>query len=244
MIKKLWEMFLGLFRKKPADVIVLVPPPVEAPKKREVRGVDCAKWQTGIRWKDVQAAGFEFAICKASDGATSKDVAYNEHRRGAKAAGLIFGSYHFFRFDIDPLIQAENFLKTMGDVQPGELPPCLDLEWDRYSKNQTEGKTMDEVAAKNALICLERIEKVTGMVPIVYTNYYFFQGFKNPERFAKYTPWIPAYNTTADKVRIPPPWKKLVFWQYSESLTLGGVDKVDGNIFFGTIDELKALVKK
>lgn len=218
--------------------------PVKIEEPTQVKGVDCAKWQTGIRWGDVKAAGFDFAFCKATDGASGKDVAYNEHRKGAKSAGLLFGSYHFFRFDVDPLVQANNFLVTTGGVQVGELPLVLDLEWDRYSKNYGEGKTMDEAAAGSALKCLQRLEESTGIVPIVYTNYYFFQGFKNTERFAKYTPWIPAYNTTAEKVKVPPPWKKLVFWQYSESLKMGGVDAVDGNIYFGTPTQLKGLCKK
>ena len=209
----------------------------------ETRGIDVSKWQAGIDYKAVVANGFRFVFAKASDGLSGKDGSFQEHRKNAKAAGLLFGSYHFFRFDVDPILQANNYLGAIGNVQSGELPPVLDLEWDRYSQNYTDGKTMDESAAQNALKWLERIEAETGMVPIIYTNYYFFQGFKNPERFAKYTPWIPAYNTTADKVKIPPPWKSLVFWQYSEKLTMGGVDAVDGDIYFGTFTELKALCK-
>lgn len=229
----------GMNGEKPYEPIPVEPTPEPA----IVEGIDCAKWQTGINYKAVVDAGFKFVFAKATDGLSGKDVAYNEHRQNAKKNGLIFGSYHFFRFDVDPLLQADNFLKTTGGVLPGELPPVLDLEWDRYSKNYGEGKTMDNAAAANALKYLDKVEAATGMVPIIYTNYYFFQGFSNPERFAKYTPWIPAYNTTANKVKVPPPWKKLVFWQYSESLKLGGVDAVDGNQYFGTLTELKKLCK-
>lgn len=213
------------------------------PAAFSVPGLDVSHYQTGMDWKEAVAKGYKFCIAKAYDGKTGRDNLFVSHRANATTAGLTVGGYLFFRFDIDPILQAEKYMEFANPIT-GELPPCVDNEWDKYSEKYGDGKHMDQEASDSLLRCLERVERLSGMVPILYTSYYFFQGFTNPERFAKYPLWVPAYHTTLDKVKIPKPWTKPIIWQNRDDITIGHATKCDGNVFLGTIDELKALCKK
>lgn len=209
-------------------------------------GVDVARYQSAIDWKLALSMGKRFCVAKASDGLRdAADPMFAAHRAGSKAAGLVFGSYHFFRFDIDPIKQAENFIRVTGGVLPGELPLTLDVEWDNKSANTGyhDGGRIDEVGAQKALICLGYLEEKTGMTPIIYTSNGFFTGLKKPEAFARFIPWIASY-TSFEKIRTPKPWSKPVFWQYSDDEKISGVDAIDGDAFLGTFEELQKLTSK
>lgn len=210
-----------------------------------IHGVDVARYQSTIDWKLALSMGKRFCIAKASDGLrSSEDPMFDNHRAGSKAAGLIFGSYHFFRFDQDPIKQAENFLRITGGVLPGELPLTLDVEWDNQSKNERyhDGGRIDEGGALKALQCLWHLKEKTGMAPIIYTSNGFFSGLKKPDAFDEFIPWI-AHYTTFEKIKVPAPWKRPVFWQYSDDERINGVQAIDGDAFLGTFEELQALTK-
>jgi lysozyme len=238
------------FVEKPSDVSGVPSKPVETPKpvnpappigNTRIYGIDVSHYQSDIDWNLVAAMGKKFAFAKASDGLSANaDSMYAKHRAGAKQAGLIFGSYHFFRFGTDAIQQAEIFLRITKGVLPGELPLSVDLEWDKHHPKYANG-SMDESAALLALKCLEKLEAETGMAPIIYTSAPFFTGFSHPERFARFHPWLAAYS---HEPKVPAPWKTWRFWQYSESEKIKGVDAIDGDQFAGTLEDLKGMVKK
>jgi len=96
---------------------------------------------------------------------------------------------------------------------------------------------------------LRKPEKQSGMTPMLYTNPYFFTGFRNPERFQRFLPWLSAYTTTESKVHLCKPWPRLVFWQNTEHLRMKGsngkiIEDVDGNKFEGSLNALRALCKQ
>jgi lysozyme len=283
-MKSFFDWFFSLFKKKDAPVIQLptqqkapsspdgsapsapipnptLTPPPAAPEPSKCFGVDVSGYQEAIDWQRAFSDAFRFAGIRATSYVGGKlivDPMVSRHRSGARAAGLITYLYHFFRFDLDPIAQADFFLLAAGEVLSGELPLCLDLEWDNTSKDlgyhdADHGgtrQTLDEKGALAALACLQRLEAKTGMVPILYTNPYFFTGIRNPERFAKYIPWLSAYVSSEDKIHTAGlPWKKLVFWQKSEHLVLRGangssVQNCDLDVFEGTYAELRALCRK
>ncbi len=62
-----------------------------------VPGIDVSYWNAGIDWPKVRAAGQRFTFIKASEGDGYLDPTFDDNWRGAKAAGLLRGAYHFFR---------------------------------------------------------------------------------------------------------------------------------------------------
>lgn len=206
-----------------------------------IKGIDVSHYQSGIKWDQVKSDGNTFVFAKATDGLTA-DPTFQGFRKDAKAAGLWFGGYHFFRFDIDPKLQAQKLFHTVGDTT-GELPYFLDVEWDRQSAKYHLGTVMDSAAADSVAVCFAELQKLFGNHVGIYTNYYFWN--KGSHAYAGIPLWVPNYHSTSiAQVKIPAPWTTPAFWQYSESIKAYGVDAVDGNFFLGTEDQLKALVKQ
>lgn len=214
-----------------------------------VLGIDCARYQKGIAWKAVFEAGVKFSINKATDGEEYVDPLFNSHRAGAKAVGVIAGHYCFNRFKADPIKQARHFVDTVKVLAPGELCLALDLEWDNssgsYAKYRNGGE-MDDQAADHSYACLEEIERLSGVTPWIYTAPGFWTGkFKHPERFSRFPLWLNDFKATSvESIRIPKmTWRRATVWQYGEK-PMAGVSGVDLNRFLGTMDELKAMVRK
>lgn len=222
--------------------------PLLVPKKPEaIKGIDVSHYQPRVNWVRVKDAGFEFCFAKCTDG-LSQAAHYGEHRFNATESGLLFGSYHFFRFALDPLEQARNFAKTMGRVYTGELPPVLDIEWDNSPSSKHRygtGLTMDDNAASRASVCLQEIESLLGVTPIIYTSHPFFRNFKNPERFFRHLLWCPAYAKGLSGPSVPVPWSNWAFWQYTDKHELAkevtGDPHLDANWFNGTRAQLELL---
>lgn len=223
--------------------------PEASPSVSFVRGIDVSHYEPVVNYTEAYAQGNRFVFAKATDGSGATDAMFPSHRADSKAAGHIFGSFHFLRFQgLSPKVQAEVFFKATGGVLPGELPPVLDVEWDNSqgpSGKYADNKEMDDAAADIALACLEEIEYLFGVTPIIYTHHYFFTGFKNPERFAKYPVWLTQ--PSADSPTIPTPWKTWMFFQNSfheKGLASQNPDGIDSDLFNGPLDALKAMAKK
>jgi lysozyme len=150
---------------------------------------------------------------------------------GAKAAGVLRGAYQYFRPSRDGAEQAKNFLAILGD-DIGEFPPTADVE------------TSDGVSAKklaNELAnWVEVVGARTGRTPIIYTAPGLWSGWHMPAGFGADPLWV-AHWTNAKQPRIPQGWTDWTFWQYSSNTRVPGIPaRVDGDVFHGNLDELKA----
>lgn len=248
-------MGLGINGEKPYEKIEIPaakPEVPKAPSKERVLGLDVAKYQDkmdSVEWIEAWKRGYRFVFAKCTDGQGGKDAYYQLHRRLSKQEGFLFGAYHFFRFGYDPQVQAEHFFKSAGRVS-GELPPVLDVEWDRYTMDQRygEGKRMDTWAEGRVRQCAEYIYQLFGVRPIIYTNAYFWpEKASFPGLWVDHKCWIPSYadslKPSGDKVKVPPPWKQWNFWQDSDDLSLGDVKAIDTNVFRGSIEDLRGMCK-
>ncbi len=197
-----------------------------------VKGVDVSNYQDVIDWVQAFKAGYEFAFIKASEG-YSPDKTSSAHKAGAKAAGLIIGSYHYFHAEKDPILQAQTLLAA-SVRGPGDLPYVMDWE--------VTGGTLPGEDISCALKFLNEIESKTGIVPIIYTGPYFFESLgAQTQAFKKYPLWIAHYGVPCPDV--PAPWDTWTFWQNGSSLQLPGTrGYIDSNLFNGNIEQLKKLV--
>ena len=200
-----------------------------------VPGIDVSHYQPSIDWQTVVGAGFQYCFIKASEG-LGIDRSFARHWQDSLKAGLIRGAYHFFRPSVPISAQAALFVRTVQQLQPGDLPPVLDLEAPEY---WTHIHTSER--APLAVAWLEAVEHSLGVPPIVYLSPAFAnEVFANAPQLARYRIWI-AHHTMAEAPSIPKPWSAWTFWQHSNDRAPGVSVPVDLNRFNGTREELKAL---
>lgn len=116
------------------------------------------------------------------------------------------------------------------ELEPGDLPPVLDIE-------NTYGVMPDKLR-KNVKEFLDTVEEYYKVKPIIYTNVDFYNHYLSGD-FDKYPLWI-AHYLQKDRPRITREW---LFWQHSEQGRVNGiVTKVDFNVFNGDSTDFQHLL--
>ncbi len=159
-----------------------------------------------------------------------------------------------------PKEQAERFFRVSKGLgaEPGELPPTLDFEWPprwgrRFFIDENGNGVRDPgeplidqwkrwgvdatFLCEWALECLEHIERLWGVVPIVY-EYPDWRVNLGPSgkasEWTSYPLWIATYPESAKNEVIPPPtarpilhppWEEWAIWQFSAD---GSPMRIDG----------------
>jgi GH25 family lysozyme M1 (1,4-beta-N-acetylmuramidase) len=194
-------------------------------------GVDVSKYQADIDWAAAADDGVKFAIVRVSDGLTYHDEYFDQNWAGTKAAGIIRGTYQFFRSDEDPVAQADLLVDTMGALEPGDLPPVIDVE-------STDG-VGNAARVTKIRQWLDRVEERTGARGIIYTGGYFWQDNVGSDQFASYPLWHAGYTGGNCPSTIADQWSDWTFWQFTSSGRTAGISgNVDQNRFNGSLDQL------
>ncbi|MCA9635975.1 MAG: hypothetical protein KC420_08100, partial [Myxococcales bacterium] len=171
----------------------------------------------------------KFAFIRASDGTGYIDDKFEGNWSGALQNGLIVGAYQYFRPSQDPIAQANFLLDHTGPLQPGDLPPMIDVEsQDLVGKPQY----VDAVRA-----WLDHVEGATGVKPFIYTGYYYWKDYVGTDEFIDHPLWIANYNPGCPL--IPdywPGWKIHQFCACGDVAGIGGV--VDSDNWNGGLDDL------
>jgi lysozyme len=192
-------------------------PPLRA---GESYGIDVSAHQGSIDWGAVAADGVHAAYVKATEGATFRDPRFAENWRGARAAGLQVGAYHFFTLCRSGADQATNLISTLAGVDgasgSGTLPVAVDLELSgNCSARPPRAQVQAEVDA-----FVEAVEAATGR-PVVY---YLLGSWA--ERY-------PPTSDRADWVRrlLWRPDGDWAWWQVNSRARVDGIDgPVDLNV--------------
>ncbi len=200
-------------------------------------GIDVSLWQKDLDWAALKQAGVTFAFTKATQGSSIVDPYFAKNWPAIKAAGIVRGAYHFYQGAVDPLKQAAFFVQT-AKLEKGDLPLVLDVE--------NSGGLAPAALATSILSCLQEIERLSGVRPIIYTGPNFWNTSVAtpvvPAWTANYPLWIANY-TSAPKPTIPKGWTDWTLWQYSEQGHLNGcAGTIDLNHYSGTADDLTAWV--
>lgn len=194
--------------------------------------IDISHYDETIDFAKVKASGVVAVIMKATEGLSNIDKFYSRNRIAAKAAGLLFGSYHFFRSNVDPKKQIAHFFDVVGPTQKGELRHMLDLE-------TPDGRLNPQIKAA-AIAGLDELERLAGHVPLLYTGPYFADALDLPDYFVRYPLVIAHYGTSIPLV--PRPWPEWTVHQYTDKGDVPGIPAADEDldVFNGTFEELKA----
>jgi lysozyme len=207
-------------------------------------GIDVSHNNGPIDWSQIANAqtNLTFAFAKATEGTGFTDPQFSANWSGIAAAGLLRGAYHFFHPELDPTLQAQNFLAALTAANNGspilvtnDLPAILDVE------RVTTASPSTLCAALQTFLTL--VEAATGRTPILYTNHYYWQTYTAAcTDFAAYPLWVAEYGVPAPRA-LPAGWADYTFWQYTQTLPAlpGTTTPLDANYFNGTLPDLQAL---
>ena len=194
-----------------------------------VEGIDVSEWDGHVSWSEVKASGKHFAFARISDG-TYHDKTFDTNWPAMKSAGVIRGSYQFFRPNDDPNTLADIVIAKVGKLGNGDLPVVADME-------VTDGVGGATIAAR-LRTWIARVKAGTGKTPIVYTGKYFWRDDVGSHDFAGNALWIAQYGPVCPD--LPAPWTNWKFFQYSDKGHVSGISgDVDLDKFNGTLAELE-----
>lgn len=205
--------------------------PIEKPKEeqeKEYFGIDVSHWNGDIISEISENSEISFIICKATQGEKIIDYQFKRNWTLTKKRNKIRGAYHFYIYHNDPIKQANHFCNQVNDLQKTDISLILDIEELSLPKNNVNKTKLKTDVIK----FLEQVEKRTGRIPILYTDYSFANEYLNDIKFVKYPLWLAEY--TKKTPRIPFAWKKtgLMILQKSNDYSINST-KADYDVFFG-----------
>ena len=206
------------------------------PEGYSVRGIDISHYQATIEWEHLRNASMNndpvrFVIIKATEGTTLMDENFNYNFYQAKRNDFIRGAYHFFVPGIDAKQQARFFMRQVH-LEPGDLPPVLDVE--------KMGNLTPQQLRRDVKTWLDMVEARYHVKPIIYTGYKFKMDYLNDSIFQPYPYWIAHYYV--EKLAYKGPW---VMWQHTDCGRVSGIrGQVDCNIFNGSVQDLMEFLLK
>ena len=200
-------------------------------------GIDISHWQNDIKWGEVKRSGVKFAFIHATEFSTrstqlSVSPKLMSNIYAAQAHDIHWSAYHHFCTHIDPIIQAEAYLRSVGTC--GSLPPSVKLA--------QAGIKAERLNYKLRLF-LEKIEKNLNRKAIICTSRVFWQTYMTAEQEAitdwarEYPLWLIQFNAMWPTPMYP--WAGWGFWQYTDDGRLPGIrTDVKMNWFNGGEEDL------
>ena len=194
------------------------------------QGIDVSHWQGDIDWEQVKASGIDFVIVKAggSDAGFYTDSRFEENYAGAKAAGLMVGTYYFVgkycKSYEDGVADAMRFIAMISEMQ-FEYPVYIDFEAPDVS--DVEGNT-------DAVIGFCQTMEDNGYFAGIYASE--ISGFHdrlNDSRLQSYSHWVARYGDRPATI----PEDVFHIWQYSSEGSVAGIDgNVDMDVSYVDLD--------
>ncbi|MEZ4380907.1 MAG: GH25 family lysozyme [Nannocystaceae bacterium] len=192
-------------------------------------GIDVSYYQGDIDWQQVAGDGVKYAWIRVSHSTQFLDPKFQQNLAGARAAGIHAGVYQYFEPTEDPIAQAELLLSELGPLEPGDLPPMIDVE---------SAKKVDKAAYADAIRAwLDHVEAATGARPFIYTGYYYWKDYVGTDEFVDHPLWIANYNPGCPL--IPDYWPTWKAHQFCDCGTIAGIQgPVDSNNWNGDMADL------
>lgn len=200
-----------------------------------ILGNDISNYQT-VDWS-VYKNNTNFVIIKATEGVGFTDAKFSSHRTGARTNNVPLGYYHFARPDLgnSAVSEANWFCSVLdggGGLQQGEVL-ALDFEVSYADRVNWCKSFLDTVS-----------NHYGGIKPMIYINQSTVSGSNwSTVVNAGYKLWLACYtgnpNNNACTVG---QWGSMIMQQWTSSQSVPGIGGgVDGNAFFGTINDYKAM---
>lgn len=189
----------------------------------QYKGIDVSKHQGKIDWTKVKAAGVQFAMLRAGYGRydNQKDEQFEANYKGATAAGIPVGAYHYsYATTAEQAKQeAEVFL---GWIKGKNLtyPVAFDIE-DKKQANLGVSLISDIIRA----FC-EAVE-AAGYYVVVYANKDWLTNRIDADCKSRYDIWLAQWTSK------PTYTGSYGMWQYTSDGAVDGIEgRVDMNIAY------------
>jgi lysozyme len=210
---------------------------IRLPLRYAIHGIDLSHHNAEVDWDKIkkvkaESVRIDFVYLKATEGATHIDRQFERNWREARRVGIRRGAYHFYNPRVLSGHQAALFIRQVK-MQPGDLPPVLDLE--------IEAGKPPEIILKGVRNWLTLVEAHFGVRPVIYTNEHFYQKYI-AGNFDDYPLWLAGYSREhlddlAESANV-------LFWQHSEKGYVDGIRGfVDFNVFLHDVETWQGIGK-
>lgn len=170
---------------------------------------DVSNYQGHVDWQAVLASGRAGGIVKASEGVTYTDPTFASNWQALGTLDAVRGAYHFARpTESNPQTQAARFCSIVNARQPADIL-VLDLEVGTGNLSPW------------ALGFLQEVERLTGVIPWIYSYAPFIKSHLTDPALADYPLWLAAYQQNPPVC--PAPWKTYTAWQHTDAATIPGI---------------------
>ncbi|RMO83803.1 Glucosyl hydrolase protein [Pseudomonas syringae pv. philadelphi] len=199
------------------------------------KGIDLSHFNGDVDFRKVAAAGIEFAILKATEGATVQDNKYSTYRTDARSSGIITGAYHYFRaLSSTPEAQRDNIVKTLTAVGFDATTEYFAIDAELQGNDKATPDQLTDNLNK-LLVLLGDEEIFRGKKPFIYCDNDFWKDHVLGDKysFGDYPLWIADWDV--DEPAIPSSWaskgKSWSIWQRSDKGRVDGIEvAVDLNV--------------
>ncbi len=211
-----------------------------APSSRGVKifGYDISQFQGTVNFSQFSGAA-SFVVIRASRGApdpgqTSSQYAdskLSQNRAGAEQNGMEAGFYHYAYPEYNSATaEADCFADNVGSLKTGQFV-VLDYE---------SSWTGDRVAWCKTW--LDRVQARLGVKPLIYLNLSTARASDwAPVINGAYGLWMARWDYNANADAPTTAWAVTAMRQYSNNERAAGISgAVDGDVFYGSLDQLKA----
>jgi lysozyme len=190
--------------------------------------VDLSHHNTITSFDDARAAGVLGVIHKATEGTAFVDAMYQDRKARAKAAGLLWGAYHFGTQG-NAAAQVTHFLETAN-------PAAGDLLVLDFEPNPREGT----MTLADAELFVTTLQQQTGRAPVLYSGQSFLTaelGGNTTTPLAACPLWIARYSSNLPT--IPKAFARFDLWQYTDGSSgpqphqAAGIGRCDRDKFNG-----------
>ena len=188
---------------------------IQSEQQNYINGIDVSNHNGSINWDKVAADknGVSFVYIKSTEGATYTDPRFVENAKGATAAGLHVGAYHYFRMTSSTHEQFKNFKRALDSV-PFDLIPMVDVE--------TRDKKPVAVFRDSLAVFIKLLENEYGIHPAIYGTNRSYNELCGNHFDLKYPLYIGRYGSNAPIVSGK---SHYTVWQYSEKGRIDGIEK-------------------
>jgi GH25 family lysozyme M1 (1,4-beta-N-acetylmuramidase) len=173
-----------------------------------IKGIDVSAYQSTT----YDVTGLDFVITKVTEGLSYVNPRWTAQRDRAKAAGLVWGAYHYPHMANDPIAEADRFLAQVA-WQPGDI---IVLDWEGYDAANKGVPRARQLAYRDAWL-----KYVKGKMPQyrvgMYCNVDYWKNVDKTSNCGDFL-WIATAGAPAGEPGINYGW---TFHQHS---TAGGID--------------------
>ena len=150
-----------------------------------IYGIDVSEHNGTLDWNRIKASGIRFAIIRSGYGVTHKDMQLENNLRGAIAADIPMGIYHFsYALTPDGAKKEAEFCLSLLQAYRNQisLPLFFDFEYDTVRYASEQGVTLGRAAFNDHAVAFLETVRSAGYTPGIYFNLDYKNRFVDSSR--------------------------------------------------------------